>query len=56
MGGSSGLTQSGSTERHDTVEGERPGLKLHVLVAGLHLHSTLTETRETTMDEAATVT
>lgn len=37
----SGLTQCGSTECHDTIVWERSGLKLHVLISSLHLHSTL---------------
>lgn len=38
---SGGLTQCGWTEGHDTIEGERSSFKLHVFVAGLHLHSSL---------------
>lgn len=49
-GGGFGLTQCGSIERHDAVEWERSGLKLHVLVAGLHLHSSLKKTTETNKD------
>lgn len=50
------LTQCGSTERHDTVVREGSRLKLHVFIAGLHLHSSLTETKETKMDDVREIT
>lgn len=42
-----GLTHCGRTECHDSVEGERSSLKLHVLITSLHLYSTLIRKRDT---------